>query len=475
MNIPSFDDHLPGSHGLHRPRPELPTGRFARRIRPSQAILPDLMFALNFMTFITSRGRSPIYSLSGLDDLGLCKMAIRVVSLGYFLALLWSDRVDRGRLRRMLRHAAPLMAYCMLAAMSVAWSRATAFTLYRVFELLVLVLVAFVHASQRDPGEMLRPLYLGALALVGTVAALFVIAPVMVEAEFPKEGYARLGGVMGAMVLGEVSCLLTLCSLCLLLSSGRRSAGSKVCLILSFVVGALVLYGTWSRVPMVVALVCWAAIGWIAYRSSNRFTHKALAYLILCAALVFAMLMSGHVIDWLARGEEASEIATLNNRVNIWGAALRHQPVSRWVVGNGFAAISGDIGIWVPEMGRATMTSHNALLDVWLGLGLAGCLCLCITVWGHCRDLLALRGLLAPPGLAAAVAITLFALLASVTEMGIGGYVGPVLVAFLFVYARLSALACRSPVSMKGAAHGSHDFRRRDGLQRADVPFPSHR
>ncbi len=101
------------------------------------------------------------------------------------------------------------------------------------------------------------------------------------------------------------------------------------------------------------------------------------------AAILAALLLGGFLL--LAADvffELLGKDATLTGRTKIWGALMR-QIEERPLTGFGYAAVWDDTGAWGPlawivkQAGFKASHAHNAWLEQWLGLGLAG-----LVAWG---------------------------------------------------------------------------------------------
>ncbi|MFO1059745.1 MAG: O-antigen ligase family protein [Dongiaceae bacterium] len=265
-----------------------------------------------------------------------------------------------GLLRQRLLLALPL-----LAMLSALWSLDPATSLRRGL-LLGLSTLLGVHLGQALPPAGLLRLLAWALGIALLLSLAFAVAaPAWGIMGFTHEGEWR--GIWVHKNLLAAYATLDLLAAGILLGAVRRGRWLlRASLLLA--AGLLVMSGAKTPIFVVLCLAGLLQLAWLR-RRQPLLVLPALALLLLAAVLVYAN--ADLLLELVGRD------ATLSSRTPLW-AGLWGLIGERWLLGYGFEAFwttqSGPVaGLW-ESIGWQPPNAHNGLLDLWIGLGLAGVL-----------------------------------------------------------------------------------------------------
>lgn len=310
---------------------------------------------------------------------------ILAIATGSIL-LLWHGR------KSLRPFPAPLLAFLVLATLSIAWSFYPALTAAGALSQWLTTAGALALAISLSWAELLRALGLAlrailALSLVFELVVSLVIGhavlPFWVDygtTSVPKLLYwsrdvlfvdGKIQGIVGN------SSLLAMIALLGLIVFGVQLAARSVSRLsgtLWMLLAALIAALTRSATIFVGIAVCAAVLGAVLAvrhartRRTRIVTYWTLAALVLAAAALVS-LFSRQLLALLGKSD------TLTGRLGIWDAVIglaQQRPVVGW----------GWISYWAPwvapfknlvkRAGVQQLHAHNAWLDVWLQLGILG-------------------------------------------------------------------------------------------------------
>jgi hypothetical protein len=267
-----------------------------------------------------------------------------------------SPFVTQGaRIRRAMRPAAPFLAAVTLATVSLLWAPDRAEGL-RVIAHLAAPLVVYLAAWRIRRDEV----HLGlvgsvAAATIGSIGVLFVASWLFHAID--KTDLMRLMGITS----------LALPPLFVLATIGKRSATYAL-----VVGGAAIWIALTADTRMVglvlaVLLITSPALG-VSLRS--RVTIAA-AGVLLVLGLASLDALDGRILGFDSGGSVSGVLEPgadlLGDRPSVWGSLLERCDTS-WLVGNGVGASN----VWAPEIDRNFPEPHNAFVQSFCDLGLAG-------------------------------------------------------------------------------------------------------
>ncbi|WP_353828609.1 O-antigen ligase family protein [Agromyces sp. SYSU T0242] len=312
----------------------------------------------------------------------------------------WVVRVRRPELawRRVPKST---LAFLLIATASIAWSNypatsalAVGLTLVTTFVALGISLSLGWHGVLRGVSSSLKWVLVLSLLFEAWVAVV-VRAPVLPDFLDPGDGpvpaafyWSRglllqggpIEGIVGNRNLLGMAALIAVVVFAGLLASGglRRASG-----IGWLVVAGVVLLLTRSATVTVAAILVVVALGFAAWARRVGPEGRRPVYLAaagaLAASVALVALAWNAILDLLGRGDD------LTGRLDIWssvtGLALE-RPWFGW----------GWISYWAPwvepydglavRKGVEYLQAHNAWLDVWLQLGILGCIAFASIVIG---------------------------------------------------------------------------------------------
>ena len=298
--------------------------------------------------------------------------------------------------KTLMRVPVPLALLLALMALSLIWSQYRGFTGIALAAQIGTTIFALFLANQFGWRQLLNifantlRFVLGASLLFELVAAVFgPIKPIFPNYEGnepPSASYLwsqgnlfdgdRIQGIMGnANLLAFTAVLGIMVFLVEYIVTHKKRSLPLSSLILAVLLAAL---AKSAGMTLAIALIAFAALIAIFSEGRDRATrHRIYGYGIwaLVAVAVFGLIYRTELFDLLGRSPDAS------GRFYIWGEVLNliwEKPLEGW----------GWISYWVPGVepfegliviNKVPMyQAHNAFLDIWLQLGIAG---LVLLVW----------------------------------------------------------------------------------------------
>ncbi len=317
-----------------------------------------------------------------------------IVGVGAVIALIALLAGNPGK--TLLRVPVPLALLLALIALSLIWSQYRGFTGIALAAQIGTTIFALFLANQFGWRQLLNifantlRFVLGASLLFELVAAVFgPIKPIFPNYEGdepPSASYLwsqgnlfdgeRIQGIMGnANLLAFTAVLGIMVFLVEYIVTHKKRSLPLSSLILAVLLAAL---AKSAGMTLAIALIAFAALIAIFSEGRDRATrHRIYGYGIwaLVAVAVFGLIYRAELFDLLGRSPDAS------GRFYIWGEVLNliwEKPLEGW----------GWISYWVPGVepfegliviNKVPMyQAHNAFLDIWLQLGIAG---LVLLVW----------------------------------------------------------------------------------------------
>jgi O-antigen ligase len=375
-------------------------------------------------------------SATGMQGIqGLLDQVAGVASVRYVvyaLALVIGLRLGHAVGRPRSAVTVLLFGYCLWAMVSSLWASRPLLVGMKALALLGVALLAVALCRRPGGSEEVIALTIGAYI---ALAVLTVTVAIMLP-EYgldPHEGwYPRLGGqLLHANELGEALGILVLLLLSWPLAWGRS-------LRMALVVGvAMALLATQSRTSIVATIAGIAVITFVRAHVGGR----ALCVLLACVAAVVGLVLDvdpGWVASHAGRGSAEDVYDTIVQRIELWQFGIR-EGARALLLGNGFGV--GSRGTLVEAFAWRPAHAHNALVEVFLNLGLVGVmLMLGLLV---CSGIAVLRRIRAG-GVAALEGRTLlgvltFLLVLGFAERGIAGELSSATVGLVVVVAVLGA------------------------------------
>jgi len=317
-----------------------------------------------------------------------------IVGVGAVIALIALLAGNPGK--TLLRVPVPLALLLALMALSLIWSQYRGFTGIALAAQIGTTIFALFLANQFGWRQLLNifantlRFVLGASLLFELVAAVFgPIKPIFPNYEGnepPSASYLwsqgnlfdgeRIQGIMGnANLLAFTAVLGIMVFLVEYIVTHKKRSLPLSSLILAVLLAAL---AKSAGMTLAIALIAFAALIAIFSEGRDRATrHRIYGYGIwaLVGVAVFGLIYRTELFDLLGRSPDAS------GRFYIWGEVLNliwEKPLEGW----------GWISYWVPGVepfegliviNKVPMyQAHNAFLDIWLQLGIAG---LVLLVW----------------------------------------------------------------------------------------------
>jgi exopolysaccharide production protein ExoQ len=345
----------------------------ARTGLTSKPLLIALALVLMAATDLKVRVRAASSTVSGrLDVFVLAELAlfaaVAAVVIGFYPARV----LDRSRIRLVPALTGLFVGDLLL---SVTYSPFTALAVVRATELVVWCVLAL---QLRDLGDLetLHRLAHGFVVMV-SMAVLwgFLFRRPAVGLERDRFSWLSVHPVVAASWLGIGATLLV--AYLLAASRGRRFAPwhPNVYLIL-LVIQVAALTATRTRGAMA-AFVC-ASVTVVAGHVSPR-RRREFVFVGAAVALSVWVIASGPIQDFIARGETATRLSTLNGRTQLWKLAWIAIQQRPWF-GHGMAASRG-LFLDRTTLGGAHNAAVNVLVDQGaVGLALYAALCLALLV-----------------------------------------------------------------------------------------------
>lgn len=259
--------------------------------------------------------------------------------------------------------------YAILCAFSAFWSSEPLQTLWKSFELFVLLSVA-IHLYQNRGNPVLRARRI-ANSLMYILFALCVMSiiggfldPERAWLDWGTEGLGirSMAGVvpmLNANMLGQIGGIVAAVGVGrLILDSKLRQKGDY----LVFLVGLTTLILAYSRTSIIAFIVVTLFII-IAFRRINWLV----AMLLFVVAV--APLLGDGFLGYLSRGQDADQFTTLSGRTYMWNASLKAFADRPWF-GHGY--FIGHKYVLVEETGYQLTTVDSTYIETLVNLGLVG-------------------------------------------------------------------------------------------------------
>lgn len=331
---------------------------------------------LIFATFATSRRRELSDLLEGSMDMEV-QIKLAIWALLGLIALRRLPIILRNSHLLFTLPVAPYVAFCLLALVSTVYSAQPSLSGVRSLQLLVVIALGLSMIDRVHEWPKLAALYLGinwAFLLIG----LSGLVPALHWRELPgfqEEGYDgitgswRFGTPIGHFsIISLVAAMLAVAQVARM----RRACTLGDVLMLVWAVATVLL--TVSRTG-VIALVL--GVGTVLLlRGAMPVVTLVLGGVGSLTLLVPGLL--GTVEDFLRRGQDAEELASLTGRAGIYDSALALIG-DNWLFGHGFRASRAAQLTPLQDHTLAALPmaahAHNAVLESVASLGLAGAAC----------------------------------------------------------------------------------------------------
>ena len=392
--------------------PAAPAGRGApaRRAAPAEGWWERWWFAVCAVALVVAsdydwRTRPPGEATSGSLDLAVLLEIAVYGAVGAYLVL------ARARPPRAVRLPLPvvlLLCYALLLVLSVTYTPYLVYAAVRAVQVLVLVGLALALVRGGTTAHAHRFAH-AFVVLVALSVAYGVVVPA------PAANRLQEGRFTWLAVHPTVSGVLTGLALVVAvtyLAGGRRLRGGPrwpvgLYGLLVLVAGGGLL-ATQTRGAVLAGVV--GSVVVVVLQSGRALVDTVLAAAVVGTGAVVAG--SAVAADYLARGEDPAQLATLNSRTTLWAVALdavRDQPL--W--GYGLTAARG---IFYDETGLGG--GHNAVVNVLVELGGVG-----LAVWVALVVVLVLRARALPREPAAGLGVDRALVLGVVTFLMVDGVV----------------------------------------------------
>lgn len=380
----------------------------------SRAVLTGLLAVIAIVPNIT-------FETHKIGDVGLdiqngSKFLIWVI-------LLVIVAVNLRRIRTLLLDPAIalFLLYAAVAALSAIWSVAPAYSLASAIGMAAYATFPCVLAKELDERTVVTTLALALAAYLAGNLGVTVADPAI--AFFKDETGMRLQGVAGhPNSLGAQSAIM----ICLLLvcRARRYLRAAAIYPLLALAMACLVLSD--SRSSMLAALLAWCVVQVRSNRPRARtigFVGGAAGVALFLAATEGLIPSTSQILADLSRSGQASEIATLSGRTELWRLTWRMM-LNHPFLGYGFNTAEIVLTpVWFTPIPSASANAHNMLLQSLLTLGMLGTLPLAALV-----AVLAYRLIAAPSLLRDYIAVFVFVSGMAEADMS----TTPVLLTFVF-------------------------------------------
>ncbi len=337
-------------------------GRFLRLVDDWWLAVAGIAFILG--SDFKYRTRPPGQALGGgLDSAILLELALYGAVAGYLL-------LDRFRIPKVRRVPAPLyLAACFvgLAILSLAYTPYPQYALVRCVQATILLAAIVIACMDGGRAQFHRFAHLYLLLIAAGV--LYGLARPSPPINKIQEGRFTWLAIHPT-VSGAMTCLAVVVAVGYLAGGRRDRPGPRWSLVTYWVLLAIVAGGGLAAQTRGAILggVCGAGVVLLSSRRGRAVIEIALIGLVLLAGV--ALVASSQITAYFERGEEASQLTTLNNRTELWDVAfeaVREQPM----FGSG---ITSSRGIFYEETGLGG--GHNAVVNVVVELGALG-----LAVW----------------------------------------------------------------------------------------------
>jgi hypothetical protein len=298
------------------------------------------------------RVRDPAASLRGETDAAiLFKLAVWGCGALWLFVRLYPLLVERGIVPRFYPPQTLSALLVLVLSAGIVIAPGPALTAFSVFQIAVVVGFALVFVQLYGPATYVRYLFLGLVLLAVAIVLAWVLNPELVVRRDRVRGdlIAPTGGV-------------AVMSLAIALS-GAVTVGKKT---VYAVVGLcfLLLIAAQTRTAFAAFLPC-LALGWVfRYRLPMKKLLPAMLVAVLAAGL-FDKLTVGQ--QYVIREERS--LATMSDRIPLWGHLLRTMVRESPVIGLGYFSASRLYG---PQYNPRLGDAHSAFIEVLVGGGLIG-------------------------------------------------------------------------------------------------------
>lgn len=308
------------------------------------------------------RTRPPGQALGGgIDSAIIIELALYGLVAGYLV-------MDRFRVPKLRKVPAPLfLAACLvgLAILSVAYTPYPQYAVVRCVQATIL-LAAIVVASM-DGGRAQFHRFAHLYLLLIAAGVLYGLVRPSTPINSIQEGRFTWLAVHPT-ASGAMTCLAAVVAVGYLAGGRKQRPGPHWSVLTYSVLLAIVAGGGLMAQTRGAILggVCGAAVLILSSRRGRALIEIALVGLVLLAGV--ALVASQQITTYFERGEDSTQLTSLNNRTELWDVAfeaVREQPL----FGNG---ITASRGIFYEETGLGG--GHNAVVNVLVELGFVGLL-----------------------------------------------------------------------------------------------------
>ncbi len=302
---------------------------------------------------------------------------------GAILAILVNlvPALRRGRTVPLTRTDLLLGGYVLLALGSVVWSVHAPVTIGRAFQLATLYLLCAVSVRRLGPGRT--------LATLAAAVVIYVLVATSLATFFPWAQHQHPGDQFAWFAVHPIDTATFAGSAALIVLAGAmyapdvwRPALRRLALWTALAICVAVLLAAHARAPLF-AFAAATCVLWVRKYLPPRTAVLALGVLVLLAGAGLTTIASSYsdtaatpdlanpVVIYVLRGQSGDEFLGLSGRVELWDhvtSLVRDQPF----IGHGYVASRSILLERFPWAG----TSHGALPEVLLNLGLAGAILL---------------------------------------------------------------------------------------------------
>ena len=333
-------------------------GRFLRLVDDWWLAAAGIAFILG--SDFKYRTRPPGQALGGgLDSAILLELALYGAVAGYLL-------LDRFRIPSVRRVPAPLyLAACFvgLAVLSLAYTPYPQYALVRCLQATILLVAIVIGCMDGGRAQFHRFAHLYLLLIAAGV--LYGLARPSPPISALQEGRFTWLAIHPT-VSGAMTCLAVVVAVGYLAGGRRDRPGPQWSPATYWVLLAIVAGGGLAAQTRGAILggICGVGVVLLSSRRGRAVIEIALVGIVVLAGV--ALLASSQITAYFERGEEASQLTTLNSRTELWEVAFEavaEQPL----FGNG---ITSSRGIFYEETGLGG--GHNAVVNVVVELGVLG-------------------------------------------------------------------------------------------------------
>ena len=318
---------------------------------------PGLMAGLLFVLLMSGppklRSRDPLASIRGDVDavvvFNLLVWGVAGLWLGYYMLVGMLE--GQPRFRFWLPQKIGL-ALILCLGVSAVVSAAPALTLFKVYQMIVMLLFSLVFVRRYGVEACLHKLFLGSALLVISIAVSALVAPSLVLYG------SRLTGDMIAPA-GSVSAL----ALILLLTSCPRLRMTTFLVLFMLFVIVLVFSRTRSAYAVIIGVL---ASGLFIRPKIRALRGLSVAVLAVMPILLISGLVP-QLTQWVVRDPDPKSLSTLSDRTGLWtylaDVTLTKSP---WI-GLGYYSASRVYG---PKYNPGLGNAHSAFMEVFVGGGI---------------------------------------------------------------------------------------------------------